>query len=214
MRIGRSFGEWLYWKTMKPSQTHSRVGISCLFVIILLAGMTTLTSCNRSQDDIDSLQQQVWKNPENATGYMRLGNAYARTKRYNEATESYKKALAINPGLDEALHALGAVAFNQKNYTEALGYFQKHLDRSPKDSLRLYDLGNVTMQLGQFEKAATLYSEAIENSDSFTDAHYNLAVCYIRTGRRAEAEAIYQWLLVKNNYLALSLQKHLKKETR
>ncbi len=126
---------------------------------------------------------------------------------------AYKSALAINPELDEALHALGAVAFNQKNYAEALKFFQKHLELSPKDSLRLYDLGNVSMQLGQFDKAAKLYSEAIENSDAFTDAHYNLAVCYIRTGRRAEAQAIYEWLLVKNNYLAVSLQKHLKKRT-
>lgn len=199
---------------MKHAQTHSKAGISCLFVIILLAGMTMLTSCNRTQNEIDSLQQQVWKNPDNATDYLRLGNAYARSKRYSEATDTYKRALAINPGLDEALHALGAVAFNQKKYADALGYFQKHLDRSPKDSLRLYDLGNVTMQLGQFEKAATLYNQAIENSDAFTDAHYNLAVCYLRTGRRTEAEAIYEWLLVKNNYLALSLQKHLKKEAR
>ena len=110
--------------------------------------------------------------------------------------------------------ALAAVAFNQKNYGEAEKYFQQHLEHSPKDSLRLYDLGNAQMQLRQFDKAAKSYSEAIENSDSFTDAHYNLAVCYIRTGRRADAEAIYKWLLVKNNYLAISLQKHLKNEAR
>jgi tetratricopeptide (TPR) repeat protein len=181
---------------------------------MLLAGLTMLTSCNRKENEINSLQQQVWKSPQNAKGYMLLGNAYARSKRYTEATAAYKSALAINPEFDDALHALGAVAFNQQHYPEALIYFQKHLERSPKDSLRLYDLGNVSMQLGQFDKAAKLYSEAIENSDAFTDAHYNLAVCYVHTGRMAEAQAIYEWLLVKNNYLALSLQKHLKKEAR
>ncbi|MEI7824606.1 MAG: tetratricopeptide repeat protein [Chlorobiaceae bacterium] len=199
---------------MNHSQPHSRAGKSCLFVLMLLAGLTVLTSCNRTENEINTLQQQVWKNPESAKAYLLLGNAYARAQRYGEASEAYKKALVINPDLDEPLHALGAVAFNQKNYTEAQKYFQKHLEHSPKDSLRLYDLGNVSMQLGQFDKAAKLYSESIENSDAFTDAHYNLAVCYIRTGRRAEAQAIYEWLLVKNNYLALSLQKHLKKEVR
>lgn len=183
-------------------------------MLILLAGMSILTSCNRTENDINSLQQQVWKNPRNARAYMLLGNACARARRYSEASAAYKSALAINPELDDAFHALAAVAFNQKNYGEAEKYFQQHLEHSPKDSLRLYDLGNAQMQLRQFDKAAKSYSEAIENSDSFTDAHYNLAVCYIRTGRKAEAEVIYKWLLVKNNYLAISLQKHLKNEAR
>jgi tetratricopeptide (TPR) repeat protein len=199
---------------MNPSRPHTRAGRQCLFVLILLAGMTMLTSCNRTENEINSLQQQVWKNPRNASAYMRLGNACARARRYSEASAAYKSALAINPELDDAFHALAAVAFNQKNYGEAEKYFQQHLEHSPKDSLRLYDLGNAQMQLRQFDKAAKSYSEAIENSDSFTDAHYNLAVCYIRTGRRADAEAIYKWLLVKNNYLAISLQKHLKNEAR
>ena len=70
------------------------------------------------------------------------------------------------------------------------------------------------MQLKQFDKAAEYYNEAIDNSESFVDAHYNLAVCYNETGRKAEAEAIYKWLLDKNNYLAVSLQKHFKNEAR
>lgn len=199
---------------MNPLRPHSRAGISCLFALILLAGLTMLTSCNRKENEINSLQQQVWKNPKNARAHLILGNAYARTQRYSEASAEYKSALALNPELDEALHALGAVAFNQQNYAEARNIFQKHLERSPKDSLRLYDLGNAYMQLKQFDKAATSYNEAIENSDTFTEAHYNLAICYIRTGHKAEAEAIYKWLLVKNNYLAVSLQKHLNKEAR
>jgi tetratricopeptide (TPR) repeat protein len=199
---------------MNPSIPHTRAGITCLFVLILFTAMTLLTSCNRTENEINSLQQEVWKNPKNAQAHLLLGNAFARAQRYSEASAAYKSALALNPELDEALHSLGAVAFNQSNYAEALIFFQKHLDRSPKDSLRLYDLGNAYMQLKQFDKAAASYTKAIENSDSFTDAHYNLAVCYIRTGRKAEAEAIYKWLLVKNNYLAISLQKHLNKEVR
>ena len=98
--------------------------------------------------------------------------------------------------------------------SDAALFFQQHLDRSPKDSLRLYNLGNAYMQLKQFDKASTLYNEAIDNSESFMDAHYNLAVCYAKTGHQKEALAIYEWLLQKNNYLAFSLKKHIKNETR
>ncbi len=179
---------------------------------MLLTGLSLLSSCSRTPDEINNLQQEVWKNPKSVEAYMHLGNAYARAQRYKEATEAYKSALAINPDLDEAVHALGAVSFHEKNYAGAVTYFQKHLEHAPKDSLRLYDLGNAYMQLQQYTKAAEAYNGAIENSELFVEAHYNLAICYIHTGRKAEAEAIYKWLLVKNNYLAVSLQNHLKKE--
>jgi tetratricopeptide (TPR) repeat protein len=191
---------------------HSKSGIQRLLVCFLLGTLPLLASCNRSGNELKSLQQQVWKNPKDAGGYILLGQGYARSERYSEAKEAYKNALAINPKLDDAYHALGAIAFNQKNYAESLKYFQKHLEHAPKDSLTLYDIGNAYMQLKEFDKAAKSYSQSIDNSESFTEAHYNLAICYLNTGQRAEAQVIYEWLLKKNNYLALSLQKHFKKE--
>ncbi len=198
--------------TMKNIQHFLRVGMVRLCLMLTFSGATLLSSCK--PNEVEQLQQEVWKNPQDARGYMLLGSAYARAQRYSEASESFAKALALDPKLDDAYHALGAVAFNQKKYREAVPYFQQHLDRAPKDSLRLYNLGNTYMQLKQFDKAAKLYDEAIDNSESFKDAHYNLAVCYIEMGRIKEAEAIYKWLLDKNNYLAVSLQKRLNKEVR
>ncbi|NTW82679.1 MAG: tetratricopeptide repeat protein [Chlorobiaceae bacterium] len=196
---------------MIPSSTHSKTGPSRLPSIILLSILILFTSCTPKDDEINKLQQKVWKNPNNAEGYIKLGNAFARHQRYTEASEAFKNALALNPELEGAIHALGAVSFNQRNYSQALGYFQKYLERSPKDSLRLYDIGNTYMQLQQFDKAGEAYNAAIENSKVFVEAYYNLGVCYIRTGKQKEAQAIYEWLLDKNNYLAVSLQNHLKK---
>ncbi len=197
---------------MKNIQHSLRVGMASLCLMLTFAGSALLSSCK--QNEVEQLQQETWKNPQDARVYMQLGSAYARDQRYSEASESFAKALTINPKLDDAYHALGAVAFNQKKYSEAIPYFQQHLDRAPQDSLRLYNLGNAYMQLKQFDKAAKLYDAAIENSESFIDAHYNLAVCSIETGHIKEAEAIYKWLLDKNNYLAVSLKKRLDKEVR
>jgi tetratricopeptide (TPR) repeat protein len=187
-------------------QEKAAIRIPSLFLLLLLA---LLTSCNPGQDEIKTLQQKIWKNPKDARSYLLLGDAFARRERYGEATEAYKSALAADAGYSKALHALGAVSFNMKNYPQALAYFNKYLELSPKDSLRLYDIGNTYMQMQQFDKAAAAYSSSIENSREFVDAHYNLAVCYIHTGRKKEALAIYEWLLDKNNYLAHSLQNHL-----
>ena len=125
---------------MNHSIPHSRTGWQSFLALILIAGLGFLSSCNSKPDEINSLQQQVWKSPGDTKAYMMLGNAYAQSQRYNEASQAFKSALAINPELDDARHALGAVAFRQKKYTEALPFFQQNLERSPKDSLRLYFL--------------------------------------------------------------------------
>jgi tetratricopeptide (TPR) repeat protein len=194
---------------MMPTLPHPEKGTNRILSTLFFLLLTILCSCNSGGDEINQLQQKVWKNPKDARSYMALGDAFARRERYTEAADAYKNALGADPGYEKALHALGAVSFNTRNYTQALAYFNKYLALSPKDSLRLYDVGNTYMQLQQFDRAAEAYSASIENSRDFVDAHYNLAVCYIHTGRKKEAMAIYEWLLDKNNYLAHSLQNHL-----
>lgn len=185
--------------------SYSRV----ILPILCLAGVIMLGACSQKNNNISELQQEVWKNPEDTAAMLRLGNAYAQQNRYDEAEETYKNALALDPELDAAYHSLGAVSFNRQDYPRAREWFSLHLERSPKDSLRLYDLGNALMQMKAYAEAADAYGEAIDNSRSFTEAHYNLAVCFIKTGRMDEARQIYNWLLDKNNYLAVSLQNHL-----
>lgn len=177
----------------------------------LLGGMTVFSSCaSPSSKEIDNLQQQVWKNSGDAEAWFRLGNAFARNEQYRKASEAYREALSIDPDKEQLLAALGAASFNQGNYREALVYFTKYQALAPDDSLRNYDIGNVLLQMREYDKAIAAYRRAIENSVSFDEAYYNLGVCYARTGRAAEAEEIYELLVKKNNYLAVSLKNHFK----
>lgn len=177
-----------------------------------LGALPLLSGCSKPQNEIRRLQQEVWQRPGDTATLLSLANAYARSKQYDLAAETYLEALKLDPELDAAYHSLGAVRFNQERYPEARDWFQKHLERAPSDSLRHYDLGNALMQLKDYRGAAAAYEGAIEHSHAFTEAHYNLAVCFTHLGRMTEARQIYDWLLDKNNYLAVSLQSHLKGE--
>ncbi|NTV91742.1 MAG: tetratricopeptide repeat protein [Chlorobiaceae bacterium] len=188
-----------------------RAGKNLFLPLILLSGMMVLVSCNKQSKEISSLQQEVWKNPGDADANIKLGTAYARNRQYVEADKAFTDALALDPKLEEAYAALGAIAFNQKKYERALKYFNTYLSFSPEDSLRNYDVGNVYLQMKQYEPAIAAYRKAIATSTSFEDAYYNLGFCYTRTGRNAEALEIYNWLVNKNNYLAVSLKNHLQK---
>ena len=184
-------------------------------VVIFLSGLAVLTSsgCDSASKELNNLQQAVWQHPEDPQAYIKLGNAYARQQQYDKAVDSYEKALALNPQSGMTVYpALGAAYFNQKQYAQALDYFKKSLEFAPDDSLRFYDIGNVYLQLEKCDLAIDAYLQAIENSNAFEEAHYNLAICYIRTGQKAKAQGIYAWLQDKNNYLAVSLERHLEKD--
>ncbi|MBN1279271.1 MAG: tetratricopeptide repeat protein [Chlorobium sp.] len=189
---------------------HFRITAKPLILLAIVAGLGSAASCGgKPSKEIETLQQEAWRQSEDASSWFRLGNAYARQQQYRKAEEAYSKALAIDPNLENILPALGAASFNQGNYSEALGYFKKHQALAPNDSLRNYDLGNAYMQMRNYPEAIDAYKRAIENSISFDEAYYNLGVCYARSGRVAEAEEIYELLVKKNNYLAVSLKNHV-----
>jgi len=184
-------------------------------MVFILSGLAALgfSGCAPASNELKERQQAVWQNPEDPQAYIRLGNEYAKQQLYDKAVEAYENALSLNPQSGITVYpALGAAYFNRQQYTEALGYFKKSLEYSPEDSLRFYDIGNVYLHLQKCDLAIEAYLQAIENSTAFQEAHYNLAICYIRTGQKAKAQDIYAWLQEKNNYLAVSLERHLEND--
>jgi len=191
---------------MIQQKIYRRMVIRPLLILLCFSG---LAACGNKSDHIRELQQQVWQNPDDAEAYLRLGKGYARLQRFDEAVEAYRRAIALEPGLDEAYSALGASLFNQKKFAEALPYIKKRVETAPDDSLRHFDLGNVYMNLKQYDNAVLSYRQAIDNSYSFDEAYYNLAVALARAGKSEDAWKIHTLLQQKNNYLAVSLERHL-----
>ncbi|WP_245153593.1 tetratricopeptide repeat protein [Chlorobaculum sp. 24CR] len=196
--------------TQSP-KPYRRLAVLCRPFIILLC-LAGLSACNNKEARIKELQQTVWKNPEDARGYLNLGKEYARQERYDDAIQAYRRAIDIEPGLDEAYSALGAAFFDKKEFTSALPWMQKRVAIAPDDSLRQFDLGNVYFQLSRYGDAIASYQTAIDNSYSFPEARYSMAVCYIKMGKIDEARKIHKWLQTKNNYLAVSLERHLQND--
>lgn len=180
--------------------------------LVIVCCLSGLLGCQSKEARIQELQQVVWKNPEDAQGYLKLAHEYARQERFDEAIDAYKRAIKIEPGLDEAYSGLGAAYFNKKEYAAALPWMKKRVAIAPDDSLRLFDLGNVYYQLKRYDDALDSYRKAIDNSYSFQEAYYTVGMCYIKQGKIEEARKILRWLQDKNNYLAASLERHLQND--
>ena len=55
-------------------------------------------------DNIDYLINETKKNPSSAVAHNKLGLAYSNIGKYNKAITEYRKALKIDPNLDNRVY--------------------------------------------------------------------------------------------------------------
>jgi|GEM_PF-1617239 tetratricopeptide (TPR) repeat protein len=94
--------------------------------------------------------------------FCREGYAYINLFRYDEAANSFKKALEIEPNNIEALKGRGLSLHMLKKYSEALEIFNKALEIDPDNDVLLYNRGSALCELGRYEEALKDLERALE----------------------------------------------------
>ena len=123
---------------------------------------------------------------------------------FQEAREDFEKALYMNPSNPYALNGLGSVHKYLGEYERALFFIKKailYLDKEMSPIIYA-DLGNLYALLGDAESALEAYDRYRSQVGAaagriFSD---NLAECNLRTGRIAEAAAVYEGFYRKNKW--------------
>jgi len=89
---------------------------------------------------------------------------------FENALESYKRALEINPCSFKALKDRANVLYKIGRYDEAIDDFKKALDINPQLIDAWYGMGNAMSKLGMYKKAVSAYEMALKVNFSFIDA--------------------------------------------
>jgi tetratricopeptide (TPR) repeat protein len=96
-------------------------------------------------------------------------------KRYEDAIESYDRALAINPAIHEAHYNRGNALKDLKRFQEALDSFEHALALNPHDHETLNNRGSALLGLQRHAEALSSYERALELKPDYAEAHYNRA---------------------------------------
>lgn len=107
------------------------------------------------------------------------------------ATETYKRALELNPKAAGAWVNIGTIYYRQGSIEQAEGCYRQALKIWPDYALAHFNLGNVCEELGKLNDAIKYYVLALQSQSDYADAHYNLALVYERTGQLMPAAK--QW---------------------
>jgi tetratricopeptide (TPR) repeat protein len=123
-----------------------------------------------------------------AEGYFQQGLALEETGApIEEAIQSYKKAVELNPAAAGALVNLGTIYYRQRNYTEAERHYQQAIEVDSNYPLAHYNLGNLFDEQGDLARAEEHYTTALRLNPNYADAHFNLALLSERQGEFLKA---------------------------
>ena len=118
-----------------------------------------------------------------AESYFQKGLALEETGApIEQAIESYKRAVELNPAAAGALVNLGTIYYRQRNYTEAERHYQLAVEVDTNYPLAHYNLGNLFDEQGDLVRAELHYTTALRLNPNYADAHFNLALLSERQG--------------------------------
>jgi len=108
---------------------------------------------------------QVENTPRNSSDWNALGNAYASSKKYDDAIEAYKKAIEMDPKYGHPYSNLGFIFYRLGKYEFAILLYKKSINllEIPVDKALSWNrLGDAYRRVGDYGNALAAYQKSTE----------------------------------------------------
>ncbi|MDD2898671.1 MAG: tetratricopeptide repeat-containing glycosyltransferase family protein [Desulfuromonadaceae bacterium] len=142
--------------------------------------------------------------PSNPTLYLYSGAALHDLQRFDEAVESYGKALTVSPCMGEAHNNLGNSLIALGRFAAAVDSFSKAITFLPLSPVPLAARATALQALGKIAEAEADCRAALTIAPDFASAHWNLALNLLLQGRYLEGWSEYEWRWKKPDFTSPS----------
>jgi Flp pilus assembly protein TadD len=180
-------------------------------------GIASLASA-KYQDAVESLNQAVTVNPNDAVAYTKLGLAYSALGEHKPTITAFKQAIKLNRAFVDAdsYFRLGNAYLALSDYASAIDPLKQALygvkaklleDRTnsttgPSETEINYALGRAYYGTGSYRQAVKAFETAVRLKPDFASAHFALGLSYMEIGDKRLAEKEEQVLRKLNSRLA------------
>ena len=116
----------------------------------------SLTETGKLKEAIEEFKRVIEladKNDPKVLSYYNMGNAYADLGEHDQAIESYKQAIKLNPTLSKPHYNLGLAYAASRRTSDAAAEFAEAVKLRPDYAQAHYNLGVAYLQLGKKQEA-------------------------------------------------------------
>jgi tetratricopeptide (TPR) repeat protein len=141
---------------------------------------------------IAQAQQGAFLNPRNPVIHFAVGRVFEGNANLDQAVNSYKKALEIDPGFSPARLALVKVQDLKGDRKGAIAEIQKLLPEMPNNGELHFLAGRAHMRASDYAAALPMLEKAAAFSPGNAEAHALLATAAFFSGKNEQAVAAYK----------------------
>jgi putative PEP-CTERM system TPR-repeat lipoprotein len=176
---------------------------------VLDAAGQALLAGGETEQAITTFNKLVNATPGSPNGHLRLAQAYAMDKKTDSAIASLRKALAIQPALDEARVQIVGMMLGSGRADEALAEARGIQKRQPQNALGYALEGDVHTVRRQWADAESAYRQSLKHGADNTAVFIKLHNVLDQQKKTSDSQALTaQWIkdhpkdVAARNYLA------------
>ncbi len=147
------------------------------------------------KEEVSALKSKMQADKETQTKALAAfneGNAHLKAGRYNEAVNSFKKSIELDPLNAQVYYNLGYAYLKLRNDAEAQEAFLKAVKYNANYTAAYLALGNLAERMKKDKDALSYYRKAIDLNDKEAKAFCGIGNIHLRNNRFKEAETYYQ----------------------
>jgi tetratricopeptide (TPR) repeat protein len=148
--------------------------------------------CGQPERAIDTCKAIIENNPMDGSSYILLGDAYQQTGSYAQARDSYEKAVAIAPEMEDSWTRLVNYHLANKERDKALEILATAIKAVPNSAVLHYQLGCQYSEEDANSEAIQQFAQAYSIDPKNQEYIKALGKSYTSTGLWDEAEEIYR----------------------
>jgi len=134
-----------------------------------------------------------------ADEHVTLGNSFVELGNFQQAIESYSRAIELNPKLATAYHNLGEMLVGQKRWDEAIANYRQAIAINPDSFESYHSLGKTWADRGECDRAIACYRKSLEINPNYARAYLGLGNVLAQKREFDEAIKCYRKTLELNN---------------
>ncbi|MBU2567173.1 MAG: tetratricopeptide repeat protein [Elusimicrobia bacterium] len=177
-----------------------------LAVLITLYSVRTISRNKDWKDNFTLWTATIRTSQSCPRAHYNLGNIYREGQSYEQAIDSYKKAIQYYPLYSKAYNNIGLTCVDMGNPDTGLEYIKQAINIDPKNAEAYNNLGNIYFLKGEYNQALEMYKQTININPKIVSAYNNIGSIYFV--RKDYENAIRNYNLVlksdPNNLRALA----------